>query len=47
VVVWYYDVTDATGDDMGLARTEEADLDPPECSGTVEVRKCTRDSRSA
>ena len=39
--------TDATEDDMDLARTEEADLDPPECPGTVEVRKCTRNSRSA
>ena len=39
--------TDATEDDMVLARTEEADLDPPECSGIVEVKKCTRDSRSA
>ena len=34
--------TDATEDDMDLARTEEADLDPPECSGIVEVKKCTR-----
>ena len=39
--------TDATEDGMDLARTEEADLDPPECSGTVEVKKCTRGSRSA
>ena len=39
--------TDATEDDMDLARTEEADLDPPECSGTLEVKGCTRDSRSA
>ena len=27
---------------MNPARTEEADLDPPECPGIVEVRKCTR-----
>ena len=39
--------TDATEDDMDLARTEEADIDPPECPGIVEVRKCTGDSRSA
>ena len=34
--------TDATEDDMDLARTEEADLDPPECSGIAEVKGCTR-----
>ena len=39
--------TDATEDDMDLARTEEADLDPPECPGTVEVKRLDRDSRFA
>ena len=34
--------TDVTEDDMDLARTEEADLDPPECSGIAEVKKCAR-----
>ena len=27
---------------MDLARTEEADFDPPECSGIAEVKGCTR-----
>ena len=39
--------TDATEDDMNLARTEEADLDPRGCSGTVEVKKFTKDPHSA
>ena len=34
--------TDATEDDMGLARTEEADIHPLECSGIAEVKGCTR-----
>ena len=34
--------TDATEEDMDLARTEEADIDPPECPGTAEVKGCTR-----
>ena len=34
--------TDATEDDMDLACTEEADLDPPECPGIAEVKGCTR-----
>ena len=29
------------------ARTEEAGLDPPECPGIAEVKRCTWDSRSA
>ena len=48
MVVWYYDVDGLDGGrHMDLARTEEADFDPPKCPGTAEVRKCTRDSRSA
>ena len=31
--------TDATSDDMDLARTEEADLDPPECLGIMEAQE--------
>ena len=38
---------DAAEVDMNLAHTEEADLDPPECSGIAEVKKCTTNSRSA
>ena len=34
--------TDATEDDMDLARTEEADIHPFECSGIAEVKGCTR-----
>ena len=47
---WWFGTTmptDATENDMDLARTEEADLDPPECPGIVEIRKLTRYSRSA
>ena len=36
-----------TEKDINLARTEGADLDPPECPVTVEFSNCTRDSRSA
>ena len=43
MVVWYYDVDGLDGGrHMNLARTEEADFDPPKCPGTAEVRKCTR-----
>ena len=34
--------TDATEDDMDLARTEEADIHPLECPGIAEVKGCTR-----
>ena len=30
MVVWYYDVDGRAVDDMDLARTEEADIDPPQ-----------------
>ena len=42
---WWFDTTmstDATEDDMDLARTEEADIHPFECSGIAEVKGCTR-----
>ena len=34
--------TDATEDDMDLARTEEADIHPSERPGIAEVKGCTR-----
>ena len=42
---WWFGTTmstDATEDDMDLARTEEADIHPFECSGIAEVKGCTR-----
>ena len=42
---WWFGTTmstDATEDDMDLARTEEADIHPLECSGFAEVKGCTR-----
>ena len=52
MVVWCYDVdmaedADLTEGDMDPARTEGADLDPPECPGILEVSNCTRNPRSA
>jgi len=52
VMVWYYNADMAadanlTEDDMHLARTEGANLDPLECSGIAGAKKWIRDSRFA
>ena len=52
MVVWFYDAdmaedADLTEGDMHLAPARTPISTPPECPGIAEVKKRTRDSRSA